>query len=52
MGTLKDFDEVMSLVVTGKLKPVLDKTYDLKDARFAHERMERGEQLGKITLNI
>ncbi len=52
MGTLKDFDEVMSLVVAGKLQPVLDKTFDLKDACLAHERLERGDQLGKITLNI
>lgn len=52
MGTLKDFDEVMLLVVTGKLKPVVDTTFDLKDARLAHERLESGEQMGKITLNI
>ncbi len=52
MGTLKDFDEVMSLVVAGKLQPVLDKAFDLKDARLAHERLERDDQLGKITLNI
>lgn len=52
MGTLKDFREVMSLVVAGKLKPVLDKTFALKDARLAHERLEKNEQLGKITLAI
>lgn len=52
MGTLKDFDEVMSLVVAGKLRPVVDKTYHLKDARLAHERLERNEQFGKITLSI
>ncbi len=52
MGTLKDFDAVMSLVVAGKLKPVVDTTFDLKDAALAHERLESGEQLGKITLGI
>ncbi len=52
MGSLKDFREVMSLIVTGKLKPVLDKTFALKDARLAHERLEKNEQLGKITLDI
>ena len=52
MGSLQDFQHVMSLVVAGKLKPVLDKAFDLQDARLAHERLERNEQLGKITLNI
>ena len=52
MGTLKDFHEVMSLVVAGKLQPVLDKSFALKDARLAHERLENNEQLGKITLDI
>ncbi|MBC8335095.1 MAG: zinc-binding dehydrogenase [Anaerolineales bacterium] len=52
MGTLKDFDEVMSLVVTGKLNPVMDKTFSLKEARLAHERLERNKQFGKITLSI
>ena len=52
MGTLKDFHEVMSLVTTGKLQPVLDKSFALKDVRLAHERLENNEQLGKITLEI
>jgi NADPH:quinone reductase-like Zn-dependent oxidoreductase len=52
MGTLKDFSEVMSLVVAGKLKPVVDQTFPLKEARAAHERLESGQQLGKITLQI
>jgi len=52
MGTLKDFREVMSLVIAGKLHPVVDKTFALKDAQLAHERLEANEQLGKITLDI
>lgn len=52
MGSLSDFKEVMSLVVAGKLKSVVDKTFALKDAQFAHERLENNEQLGKITLDI
>ena len=52
MGTLKDFAEVMSLVVAGKLQPVLDKTFALREAKLAHERLEANEQLGKITLDI
>jgi NADPH:quinone reductase-like Zn-dependent oxidoreductase len=52
MGTLVDFQTVMNLVFSGRLKPVLDRTYPLNEARLAQERQERGEQLGKITLAI
>jgi NADPH2:quinone reductase len=52
MSPLSDFKAVMDLVVAGKLTPVLDSAYDLKDAAAAHQRMERGEHFGKITLDI
>jgi len=52
MGTLKDFAEVMSLVTSGKLKVALDRSFPLADARSAQELLEKGEQLGKITLEI
>jgi Zn-dependent alcohol dehydrogenases len=52
MSTLADFAEVMDLVVAGKLKPVIDKTFPLKEAAAAQERLWRGENFGKITLDI
>jgi NADPH:quinone reductase-like Zn-dependent oxidoreductase len=52
MSTLEDFAEVMDLVVAGKLKPVIDKTFLLKEAAAAQERMWRSENFGKITLDI
>jgi NADPH:quinone reductase-like Zn-dependent oxidoreductase len=52
MGTRADFSTVMELVFGGKLKPVLDQDFPLKDARAAQERLEKGKQLGKITLSI
>lgn len=52
MGTRADFATVMGLVFEGKLKPVLDRDFPLEDARSAQERLEKGEQLGKITLAI
>ncbi len=52
MSTISEFAEVMDLVVAGKLKPVIDKTFDLKDAAQAQERLWRNENFGKITLNI
>lgn len=52
MGTLNDFKTVMDLVFAGRLKPVLDRTYPLSEARLAQERLAQGEQMGKITLAI
>src|SRR5688572_9819684 len=52
MSTLSEFKEVMDLVVAGKLKPVIDKTYPLKEAASAQERLWRNENFGKITLDI
>src|SRR5207244_4264646 len=36
---------------SSKLKPVVDKTYPLREAGAAHERLEAGQQFGKIVLN-
>ena len=52
MGTLNDFDTVMDLVFEGRLKAVVDKSFSLAEAAKAQERLEAGEQLGKITLEI
>jgi len=52
MSTRDDFKEVMDLVVTGKLKPVMDKSFPLKDAALAQERLWKNENFGKITLDI
>lgn len=52
MGPRSDFEQVMSLVIGGRLRPVIDETFALQDARRAHERLEAGEQMGKIVLAI
>jgi NADPH:quinone reductase-like Zn-dependent oxidoreductase len=52
MGTKADFAAVMDLVFAGRLRPVLDQAFDLAAAARAQERLEKGEQLGKITLTI
>ena len=46
MSHIKDFRTVMDLVVAGKLKPAMDKTFPLQDAAAAQERLGRGEHLG------
>lgn len=52
MGTLTDFQTVMGLIFSGRLKPVLGKSYPLSEACAAQERLEAGDQMGKITLEI
>jgi NADPH:quinone reductase-like Zn-dependent oxidoreductase len=52
MSTLADFAEVMDLITAGKLKPIMDITFPLKDAAAAQERLWKAEHFGKITLDI
>jgi NADPH:quinone reductase-like Zn-dependent oxidoreductase len=52
MGTKADFSAVMGLVLTGRLRVARDITFPLRDAHLAQARLEKGEQLGKITLAI
>ncbi|MGE5642425.1 MAG: zinc-binding dehydrogenase [Byssovorax cruenta] len=52
MSTMHDFREVMDLIVAGKLKPILDRTFPLQDAASAQERLWKNENFGKITLDI
>ena len=52
MGTGEDFAAVYELVATGRARPVVDEVVPLEQIRAAHERLEAGEQLGKIVLSV
>jgi NADPH:quinone reductase-like Zn-dependent oxidoreductase len=52
MGTGEDFAGVFELVTSGRARPVVDSVLPLEEIRAAHERLEAGEQLGKIVLTI
>jgi NADPH:quinone reductase-like Zn-dependent oxidoreductase len=52
MGSRADFEAVYELVASGRALPVVDKVFPLADAASAHERLEAGQQLGKILLRI
>jgi len=51
MGTMGDLHAVLPHIFSGRLKPVVDWTYPLSEARAAHERLEKSEQFGKVVLN-
>jgi NADPH:quinone reductase-like Zn-dependent oxidoreductase len=52
MGTATDFAGAYDLVASGRAPVLVDSVFPLAEARAAHERMERGEHMGKIVLRI
>jgi len=52
MGTKEDFLGAYELVRTGRARVHVDNVFPLSQIRSAHERLEGGEQLGKIVLSI
>jgi len=51
MGTMGELYEVLGHVFAGRLKPIVDRTFALKDIREAHEYMEKSQMFGKVVLN-
>ncbi len=39
-------------IENGELRPVMDRTFPLREAAAAHSRMEAGEHIGKIVLEV
>jgi NADPH:quinone reductase-like Zn-dependent oxidoreductase len=52
MGSRADFEAAYELVGSGRAVPVIDHVFPLAEAAAAHQRLEAGEQLGKIVLRI
>ncbi len=50
MGSHQDFHDVMGLLWSGKLKPVIHCVMPLSEGRQAYQMMEAGQQFGKIVL--
>ena len=52
MGSRRDFAEIVGLAQEGKLRPVVDSVVPLADGAAAYERMQRGEQTGKLVIEV
>jgi NADPH:quinone reductase-like Zn-dependent oxidoreductase len=52
MGNAREYAEIVRRLGEGQLRPIVDRVYPLGDARKAYARLEKGEQLGKIVLEV
>ncbi len=52
MGNLAEYREIVRLLGQGHLRPTVDSAFPLADGVKAMERLERGQQMGKIVVEI
>jgi len=52
MGNDTEFDAIVAELGAGRLLPPVDSVFPLEEGREAFARMERGEQFGKIVLEV
>jgi NADPH:quinone reductase-like Zn-dependent oxidoreductase len=45
-------EKVWPLLAARRIQPVMDMIFPLKEAWRAHERMQEGEHIGKIVLDV
>jgi len=52
MGSRREYAEIVRLAHQGRLWPVVDRVVPLAEGAAAYERMRRGEQTGKLVLEV
>ncbi len=52
MGDLEEFRQLIDITARGLITPLIEKTYPLDDLPAGYDRMERGEQSGKLVIDI
>lgn len=52
MGNAREFAEIVRLLGTGALRPVVDSVTPIREARRAFQRMAAGDHFGKLVLEI
>ena len=52
LGSRQEFHQVLKFFAVTRAKPVLDIIYPLRDAAKAQQRLEAGQQFGKIVLRM
>ncbi len=51
MGNMGELHEVLKHVFSGRLKPVVDRSFPLREAAVAHEYLAKSSMFGKVILN-
>jgi len=51
MGTMGDLHDVLGHIFAGRLKPVVDRAFPLRDTAEAHRYLESCQMFGKVVLN-
>jgi NADPH:quinone reductase-like Zn-dependent oxidoreductase len=52
LGSRREYADIVGLAAQGKLWPVIDRTVPFTDAITAFERLQRGEQVGKLVIEV
>jgi NADPH:quinone reductase-like Zn-dependent oxidoreductase len=52
LGNRREYAELLELAGAGKLWPVVDRVMPLEQAQAAFQRLQRGEQMGKLVLEV
>jgi NADPH:quinone reductase-like Zn-dependent oxidoreductase len=52
MGSQSDFKRMMALVEEMKIKPIIDRVFNLSETEQAFRYLESGQQFGKIVVKI
>jgi len=52
MGNAAEYAEIVRRLSQGELRPIVDRVFPLAQAREAYERLRKGEQLGKVVVEI
>ncbi|QKS73264.1 zinc-binding dehydrogenase [Paenalkalicoccus suaedae] len=52
MGSHEEYRAMLSFISKHNIKPVVDRVFPLSKAKEALQYLERGEQLGKVAINI
>jgi len=52
LGSRREYGEILQLAHAGKLWPVIDQIVPLDEAQRAFERLQRGEQIGKLVIEV
>ena len=52
MGNAREYAEIVRRLGAGELRPIVDQVFPMTDARKAYERLAKGEQLGKVVVEV